>query len=89
VVGYDHGGVGELLRRIFPGGLVLPGDRQELLQRVLWALRGGAVRGEFPGELGLGEMLRKTVDLYEKIVSDHHRAGEFAAAGEPGAADLH
>ena len=89
VVGYDHGGVGELLRRIFPGGLVLPGHRQELLQRVLWALRGGAVRGEFPGELGLGEMLRKTVELYEKIVSDHHRAGEFAVAGEPGAADLH
>jgi len=89
VVGYDHGGVGELLRRIFPGGLVEPGDRQELFRRVRWALQGGGVPGEFPGDLSVGEMLRKTVELYEKIVSGHHRAGEFAAAGRPCAADLH
>lgn len=89
VVGYDHGGVGELLRRLFPGGLVVPGDREALSDRVRWALQGGAVPGEFPGELSLGEMLRKTLDLYEKIVSGDHRAGEFAVAGESGAADLH
>ena len=31
VVGYDHGGVGELLARLFPEGRVKPGDRQALI----------------------------------------------------------
>ena len=88
VVGYDRGGVGELLRRVFPEGLVGPGDRRELLLRVLSVLRGSAVPRDFPGDLELAVMLRKTVQLFEKIASEHHRAGESELGSRPGAADL-
>ncbi|HCP13216.1 MAG TPA: glycosyl transferase [Planctomycetaceae bacterium] len=76
VVGYDHGGAGELLRRIFSGGLVRPGDRGELFERVRRVLGGQLVPGPFPADLELSEMQRKTLELYEKIVSDRCRPGE-------------
>ncbi|MFM7870031.1 MAG: glycosyltransferase, partial [Planctomycetaceae bacterium] len=88
VVGYDHGGAGELLRRVFPEGLVGPGDRSELLRRVRLALGRSAVPRDFPGDLELSVMLRKTVELFEKIVSEHHRPLESGLGRGRGAADL-
>lgn len=88
VVGYDHGGAGELLRRVFPEGLVGPGDRNELLRRVRLALGRSAVPLDFPGDLEMAVMLRKTVELFEKIVSEHHRPLESGLGSGRGAADL-
>jgi hypothetical protein len=87
-VGYDHGGAGELLRRVFPEGLVGPGDRSELLRRVRLALGRSAAPRDFPGDLELSVMLRKTVELFEKIVSEHHRPLESGLGSGRGAADL-
>jgi glycosyltransferase involved in cell wall biosynthesis len=39
VLGYDHGGVGELLADIYPAGRVPPGDRQRLAERAAELLR--------------------------------------------------
>ncbi|MEO5623448.1 MAG: glycosyltransferase [Dokdonella sp.] len=39
VLGYDHGGVGELLGDLYPAGRVAPGDRERLAERAAELLR--------------------------------------------------
>jgi len=39
VLGYDHGGVGELLADLYPAGRVPPGDRERLVERAAELLR--------------------------------------------------
>ena len=39
VLGYDHGGVGELLADLYPAGRVAPGDRERLAERAAELLR--------------------------------------------------
>ena len=63
--GFDHGGVGEILRAVYPAGL-LPTDRlDEACQRITALIQAPeAVPGEdfFP----LRTMLEKTISLYEE-----------------------
>jgi glycosyltransferase involved in cell wall biosynthesis len=65
VVGWEHGGVGELLRRYFPAGLVRTGDEEALLAATLAALRGPQ-----PAPIHaqtLQQMQQQTLELYGSL----------------------
>ena len=66
VVGGDHGGVGEVLARVFPQGLVPVGDIGAATRRVSEFL---AERPDVPAlrTYSLREMLAATLDVYEKL----------------------
>ena len=66
VLGYARGGVGEILTRLYPAGLIPSGDRAALLERTLSLLRmAPAVPMEavFP----LQRMLDETLALYATL----------------------
>lgn len=66
VVGYAHGGVGEILERLYPAGRVSVGDRETLMARVsdlLAAPPPVPVEPVFP----LRRMLDETLALYESL----------------------
>ena len=68
VVGYDHGGVAEILQAEFPVGAVPMGDEEQLFDTVRRTLAG-----EFRGRVAdnvfrLERMLEQTVSLYEQQV---------------------
>ena len=72
VVGYDHGGVGEILANIFPEGRVPVGDLDELAVKVEGFLaKTPSVPGGHP--YTLQRMLDSTLDLYAALA-----AREFA-----------
>ncbi len=65
-VGYDHGGVGEILAAKYPHGAVRPGDREQLLRvcRQLLADPPPVPQGrEFP----LEQTLERTLDVYREV----------------------
>ncbi|MDX1434547.1 MAG: glycosyltransferase, partial [Gammaproteobacteria bacterium] len=66
VVGYDHGGVGEVLASAFPEGRVTAGDENALYDRVL-ALRRRPVRPHRPLPFTLDAMLERTLSIYEEL----------------------
>lgn len=66
VIGYDHGGVGEQLAAILPGGLITIGDIQALENRTLsWLEKPPAVPKEQP--FTLQNMLQKTLAVYQEV----------------------
>lgn len=68
VVGYDHGGVGEILATVFPRGRIPLGDRTAAVERLIALLDGEVdepIAAEHPFELDA--MCRQTLDLYESI----------------------
>lgn len=66
VIGYDHGGVGEILTRMYPAGLVPAGDPKMLTERVTKLL---AAAPPVPAEpvFPLQRMLDETLALYETL----------------------
>jgi glycosyltransferase involved in cell wall biosynthesis len=72
VIGYDHGGVGEVLADAFPEGRVSAGDEEALLSKVR-AFRSQPPRPTTPVPFTLEAMLAKTLSLY----------AELAAGGPP------
>ena len=66
VVGYDHGGVGELLASAFPEGRVAAGDEAALYERVR-ALRRRPLRPTTPLAFSLDTMLERTLGIYEEL----------------------
>jgi glycosyltransferase involved in cell wall biosynthesis len=66
VVGYSHGGVGEILDAVFPAGAVPVGDCHELTDRVTQLLDE---RTTVPPvvQYTLAEMLEQTLHLYEEL----------------------
>jgi glycosyltransferase involved in cell wall biosynthesis len=68
-VGYDHGGVGEILAAKYPQGAVPPGDREALYRvtrRVLEHPHPVPPGREFP----LDEMLAGTLSVYRELARD-------------------
>ncbi|MGQ0658472.1 MAG: glycosyltransferase family 4 protein [Chromatiales bacterium] len=66
VVGYDHGGTAEILRAIFPQGLVPVGDTVAAASRLAeFARARPAVPVQYP--FTLARMLNATLDLYESL----------------------
>jgi glycosyltransferase involved in cell wall biosynthesis len=69
VVGYDHGGVGELLSDIFPEGATPFGNRQALRERVLTLLQEGPYVVAPHNGYALDESLNSEVRLYEELAA--------------------
>lgn len=66
VVGYSHGGVGEILSDVFPTGAVPVGDCDELTDRVTQLLEQRTVVPPV-SQYSLAEMLEQTLQLYEDV----------------------
>ncbi|MYE24513.1 MAG: glycosyltransferase family 4 protein [Gammaproteobacteria bacterium] len=72
VVGYDHGGVGEILERVFPEGRVPVGRPDEAANRLAAVLDDEAVaRSRIQGhDFTLQRMCAETLALYEELAAD-------------------
>ena len=70
--GYDHGGVGEILRAIYPAGLLPMDHIDETCQRIAQLLQApeGVPAGEF---FPLQAMLDRTLALYAQLVRTPRR----------------
>ncbi len=68
VLGYAHGGVGELLAELYPAGRVPPGDRQRLVERAAELLR---VAPSIPllQSYRLVDMQEAMLALYDEVAS--------------------
>lgn len=68
VVGFDHGGVGEILRAIYPGGAIAMNDLQTLTATT-WALLANPPKISIEHHFPLSTMLDKTLQLYEDVAA--------------------
>ena len=66
VIGYDHGGVGEVLDQLYPQGRVPLADAEALYQAVRRSL-DMAHRQPRNDRFLLGEMIRQTLDCYQEL----------------------
>ncbi|MEM9021592.1 MAG: glycosyltransferase family 4 protein [Planctomycetota bacterium] len=69
VVGYNHGGVGEVLSAVYPPGLTPLGDPQALVDALARIARGQAPPPEPTDRFLLSEMLDKTLAMYEAVAA--------------------
>lgn len=69
VLGYDHGGVGELLTELYPTGRVLPGDRERLAERAAELLRAAPAISPLQS-YRLVDMQTATLALYHELLRD-------------------
>lgn len=72
VVGYDHGGVGEILARVFPPGRTAVGDRAAAAANMIRALADPAAtrRGIRDHCLTVERMCSETLALYEQLAQE-------------------
>ena len=68
VLGYDHGGVGELLADLYPVGRVAPGDRARLVERAAELLHRAPAIAPLQ-RYRLEDMQRATLALYDELAS--------------------
>lgn len=68
VLGYAHGGVGELLAELYPAGRVPPGDRERLVERAAELLRVAPPISPLQS-YRLSDMQHATLALYDEVVS--------------------
>ena len=68
VLGYDHGGVGELLTDLYPAGRVPPGDRERLTERAAQLLSAAPPITPLD-RYRLVDMQAATLALYANLVS--------------------
>lgn len=66
VLGYDHGGVGELLTELYPAGRVPPGDRERLAERAAELLRAAPAISPLQS-YRLADMQAATLALYRGL----------------------
>lgn len=74
VIGYDHGGVGEILRRLYPAGLTPLGDVEQLTERVKAVLTAAPpvpAEPAFPRQ----RMLNDTLALYAELRESPRNTG--------------
>ena len=67
VLGYDHGGVGELLADLYPLGRVAPGDRARLVERAAELLHRAPAIAPLQ-RYRLADMQESTLALYDELV---------------------
>jgi len=79
VLGYDHGGVGEVLAGAFPQGRVTTGDEGMLLERVR-AILARPVKPATPVPFTLEAMLDKTLALYAELAQARDAQTESSPA---------
>ncbi|MBS0432863.1 MAG: glycosyltransferase [Proteobacteria bacterium] len=68
VVGYAHGGVGELLAELYPAGRVPPGDVEKLIERAAELLRVAPPIAPLQN-YRLADMQQSTLRLYEELAA--------------------
>lgn len=68
VLGYAHGGVGELLAELYPAGRVPPGDRERLVERAAELLRVAPSISPLQS-YGLIDMQQATLALYDEVAN--------------------
>lgn len=73
VLGYAHGGVGEILERLYPAGRVAAGDAAVLAARAA-ALLTNPVAVPQQDAFSLADMLGNTLDLYRSLVTGNAQA---------------
>jgi glycosyltransferase involved in cell wall biosynthesis len=71
-LGYDHGGVGEVLGTIYPEGRVPLEDTDTLAAKLAMIYRGELAPPQATDEFDLPTLLNKEIDLYEKLVGETH-----------------
>jgi glycosyltransferase involved in cell wall biosynthesis len=69
VLGWDHGGVGELLRELFPAGAVALGDADGLAERAKSLLTAPPPAIRLPDRYTLARMQADTLALYADLVA--------------------
>jgi glycosyltransferase involved in cell wall biosynthesis len=67
VIGYDCGGVGEIMRHFYPAGAVEPGDLDGCVARVRALLQQALPRPDQAFDWTLERMIGATVALYERF----------------------
>jgi glycosyltransferase involved in cell wall biosynthesis len=68
VLGYDHGGVGELLTDLYPAGRVPPGDKRRLAERAAELLRAAPPIAPLT-RYRLADMQDATLELYRELAA--------------------
>jgi glycosyltransferase involved in cell wall biosynthesis len=68
-LGYDHGGVGEVLGKIYPEGRVPLEDTHAMAAKLLAIYRDELIPPQPTNEFDLPTLLAKEVDLYEQLVA--------------------
>lgn len=68
VVGYDCGGVGELLADFFPSGKIEPGDASGLVETAAAIIRDRPTPGVVGEPFSIGCMCRATVGVYRELL---------------------
>ena len=76
VLGYAHGGVGELLAELYPAGTVVPGDEQGLLERATDLLQVAPQVAPFE-KYRLADMQAATLAVYAEVVAQDVIAGRL------------
>jgi glycosyltransferase involved in cell wall biosynthesis len=69
VVAYDHGGVAEQLKLLFPGGTVKPGDQAELVTATLRLLEAQERPAAVNAPLTLSAMCEATLAVYAEVLA--------------------
>jgi glycosyltransferase involved in cell wall biosynthesis len=69
VIGWNHGGVREVLAEAFPSGAVTPGSHKELRERAREFLRQPPLVARADA-FGLRESMHKTLDVYYQAITD-------------------
>ncbi len=70
VVGYNHGGVGEILEQLFPIGAAELNNTSQVQEKVATILRGDAPAVTPNNLFLLSEMKQKTLALYEELKNE-------------------
>lgn len=74
VIAYDHGGVAEQLRAIFPSGLIPPGDLPCAVDLTLKLLKASDERPQPAVDFTLSHMQHSTFGIYQKLTSSDTRS---------------
>ncbi len=68
LLGYAHGGVGELLDSLLPEGRIAPGDHAAAADRLIQWSRFGAPEPKRDHPFTLEHMLEQTLELYQELL---------------------
>lgn len=71
VIGWDHGGVQEVLSEVFPQGAIPPGDRQQLTERAREFLHHRPLVAN-SAAFGLRESMQKTMAVYHQALTERN-----------------
>lgn len=72
VVAFDHGGAAEVLRSMFPNGLVALGNEDDVVSRCRWALEHRPEPTLLPYEYTLEAMLTSIGGVYQDLTQPPH-----------------